>query len=88
LPPDDGNDERSACALHGRLKHVEVHPKKDGSFAVHAHYEHARTGHHVVESQQATREQAAEEVQRHLHGHEIRRQGKQESAEEESESAG
>jgi hypothetical protein len=72
-PPDAADDDAQECAKHGELKHVAVHPQKEGGFSVHAHYEHPRSGHHTVESKHATSEDAAEEVKRHLRGHEARR---------------
>ena len=73
LPPDAEDDDAQECAKHGNLKHVEVHIQKDGGFSVHAHYQHARGGHHTVESKHSASKDAADEVQRHLRGHEARR---------------
>jgi len=73
---DDGtNDDAAAqdAARNGNLKHVTIHVQKDGGFSVHAHYQHARGGHHTVESKQASAADAAEEAKQHLRGHEIRR---------------
>ena len=71
---DDGdNGEAQDAASNGRLKHVTVNIQREGGYSVHAHYEHPRAGHHTVESKHATNEEAAEEVKRHLRGHEARR---------------
>jgi len=72
LPPD-ADDDSQECAKHGNLKHVEVHIQRDGGFSVHAHYQHVRGGHHTVESKHSASKEAADEVQRHLRGHEARR---------------
>ena len=69
----DGDSDAQEAARNGNLKHVTIHIQKDGGFSVHAHYQHARAGHHTVESKHASSEQAAEEVKRHLRGHESRR---------------
>jgi hypothetical protein len=66
---DDGQE----YADHGELSHIAVHPQKDGGFSVHAHYHHRRKGYHSVESRHETSQEAAEEVARHLRGHEARR---------------
>jgi len=64
-------DAREAIR-HGNLKKVSVHPQKDGGFSVHAHYDHKQAGHHSVESKHPGAQEAAEEVQRHLRGHQAR----------------
>jgi hypothetical protein len=69
------DDDARETAGHGDLKQISVHPQKDGGFSVHAHYDHKQAGHHSVESQHASAEEAAEEVKRHLRGHEARRNG-------------
>ncbi len=69
---DDGDSDAQDAARNGNLKHVAIHIQKDGGFSVHAHYQHARAGHHTVESKQASSHEAAEEVKRHLRGHESR----------------
>ena len=73
---DDGSNDDDAAqdaARNGRLKHVTIHIQRDGGFSVHAHYQHARAGHHAVESEHASAAEAAEEAKKHLRGHEIRR---------------
>lgn len=65
-------DGARQTAGHGDLKQISVHPQKDGGFSVHAHYDHKRAGHHSVESQHASAAEAAEEVERHLRGHQAR----------------
>jgi hypothetical protein len=71
---DDGDADAQECAKHGNLKQVTVHIQREGGYSVHAHYEHPRAGHHTVESKHATSDEAAEEVKRHLRGHEARRE--------------
>ena len=74
LPPDDIDEaDAQEAARNGNLKHVAIHIQKDGGFSVHAHYQHARAGHHSVESKHASSEEAAEEAKRHLRGHEAKR---------------
>ena len=68
----ESEEDAREAARNGELKHVAVHPQKDGGFSVHAHYEHPKAGHHTVESKHASAEEAAEEVKRHLRGHEAR----------------
>jgi hypothetical protein len=82
LPPD-AEDDGQEYIRHGNLKHVAVHPQEDGGFSVHAHYQHPRAGHHTVESKHSTSEEAAEEVKRHLRGHETCRAGRASSADAE-----
>jgi len=71
---DDGANDAEAqdAARNGNLKHVAIHIQKDGGFSVHAHYQHARAGHHSVESKHASSHEAAEEAKRHLRGHEAK----------------
>ena len=78
---DDGADDADAqeCAKHGNLKHVSVNIQREGGYSVHAHYDHPRAGHHTVESKHATSQEAAEEVKRHLRGHEARKARSHES---------
>ncbi len=75
-------EDARETAGHGALKHIAVHPQKDGGFSVHAHYEHRRAGHHSVESKHADAEEAGEEVKRHLRGHEARQARKRNGAAE------
>lgn len=70
---DDGDGDAQEAARNGNLKHVTVHIQREGGFSVHAHYQHPRDGHHTVESKHASSHEAAEEVKRHLRGHESRR---------------
>jgi hypothetical protein len=79
----EAEDDGEECADHGDLKHISVHPQKGGGFSVHAHYQHRRAGHHSVESRHASHEEAAEEVKRHLRGHDVRQAQRSGRAEEE-----
>jgi hypothetical protein len=72
-PPDAEDDDAQECAKHGELQHINVHVQRDGGFSVHAHYRHHRAGRHSVESRHSASKEAADEVQRHLRGHEARR---------------
>jgi len=78
----EAEDDARETAGHGDLKQISVHPQKDGGFSVHAHYDHRRAGHHSVESQHASAEEAGEEVKRHLRGHEARQARRSGSAQE------
>jgi hypothetical protein len=55
---------------NGALEHVSIHPQKDGGYAVHAHFDHPRAGHHTVDSKHADHEEAVERVKEHLRAHE------------------
>ncbi len=55
---------------NGALEQVSTHPQRDGGFAVHAHFDHPRAGHHSVDSKHAGHEEAAERVKEHLRAHE------------------
>ena len=78
----EAEDDARETAGHGNLEKVTVHPQKDGGFSVHAHYDHRRAGHHSVESQHASAEEAGEEVKRHLRGHEARQARRNNSAQQ------
>jgi hypothetical protein len=86
LPPENDDADAQECAGNGNLKHVTVHIQRDGGFSVHAHYQHKRAGHHTVESKHSSSHEAAEEVKRHLRGHEARRARGGRGAEQDDES--
>ena len=80
---DDGANDDSAArdaARNGNLKHVTIHVQRDGGFTVHAHYQHARAGHHTVESKHTSAADAAGDAKNHLRGHEIRGEDRAASA--------
>jgi hypothetical protein len=60
----------AAAESNGALEHVSIHPQKDGGYAVHAHFDHPRAGHHTVDSKHADHEEASERVKEHLRAHE------------------
>jgi len=70
--PDDSSSAAEDAAQHGNLKHLTVNIQREGGFSVHAHYQHPRAGHHTIESKHAAAKEAAEEIERHLRGHESR----------------
>ena len=59
----------------GELKHIEVHPSRDGGFHVNAHHRHPEFGHHVVHSHHPDHQSASESVRRHLHRHQATHRG-------------
>src|SRR5271167_2007977 len=78
----ESEEDGQESSRHGELKHISVHSRKGGGFAVHAHYQHERAGHHTVDSKHASAEEAAEEVKRHLRGTEKRQAARTEDEEE------